>query len=109
MRKILTLMLTLVLVVSAFSLAVTPAKASSASLASIVPADLAMFAEWNTSDIKGTIDIVTGLLSKANLPVTTDMLFQQFDQSLTQSLGRPASFPKDIQPWLGTIVAFAFP
>lgn len=111
MRKTFTLVVLLAIVVGAFNFTLTPVPvvAASSSVAAVMPADMGLFAEMNTSDLKGTLDLFTGLLSKANLPVSTAQLFQQLDQALSSALKRQASFEKDVLGWLGDSVGVGLP
>jgi Protein of unknown function (DUF3352) len=76
--------------------------ATTPSLASLMPADTFSFVEIRTDDPANRLAAIEGFLRSANIP--SDML-TSFDRALTQALGRPASFAKDIAPWLGNHVA----
>src|SRR5262245_49697832 len=87
-------------------LGLSPARHTSAasmpSLASLMPTGAFAFVEFRTDDPTSRLTAIEGFLRSANIP--SEML-TSFDKALTQALGRPASFAKDIAPWLGDRVA----
>ncbi len=106
MRKLLSLILLVVLTVGAVSTAPTrtAVAASSPSLASVMPADVLVFAEFRTSDFTTTVNRLADIARKAGAPVPEN-LYTDIDKSLTQALGRPATFEKDILGWVGDYAA----
>ncbi|MEP7288917.1 MAG: DUF3352 domain-containing protein [Chloroflexota bacterium] len=112
-RRILSLILLFVLVLGTVSLTASPVTAAptntavkSAPNADLLPLDTAFYLDFRSADLDGTLAFVGDVFQK----VTGEALppiFTSMDQGLTQTLGRPASFEKDIQPWLGEHVTVA--
>ncbi len=100
MKKVISLGLFIVLAFSVVSLSPRPAAAATTSLADLMPANVALYADLRTTDLTGSINTLVDLLKKADIPVPTN-LYAQLDQGLTQALGRPATFEKDVLSWLG--------
>jgi hypothetical protein len=110
LTKSFSLILALVLVIGVFSAAPAPrAVAAGDSLAAIMPANVALYGEVDTSDLKGTINALSTLVSKFGTPMTADQALSSLDMGLSSALGRAATFDQDIQPWLGNSVAFGVP
>ncbi len=78
--------------------------AASPSLADLMPANVALYADLRTANLDGTIGTFTGLLTKAGIAVPKN-IYASIDQGLTQSLGSPITVKKDILPWLGDHIA----
>ncbi len=89
--------------------AATPAaKDDNTAFADYLPADTLFYANIRTTDFQKNVNTVldwVGKLTGSPLPVSP---YAQIDQSLTQLLGRPASFEKDVLPWLGDHIAVGF-
>lgn len=81
-----------------------PAVAATQSLADLMPADVAFYVDVKTANFDKTVGSLTGLLSKAGIPIPAN-LYADVDKGLTQLLGHPASFQKDVLSWLGDHVA----
>jgi hypothetical protein len=110
LTKSFSLILTFVFVIGVLSVA-PPSRVAAAgdSLAAIMPANVALYGEVDTSDLKGTINALTTLVSKFGMPMTADQALGSLNQGLSGALGRAATFDQDIQPWLGNSIAFGVP
>src|SRR5260221_3247994 len=111
-KRMLVLTLLLVFVISAVGLAPTTATAApslavkDAPNAALLPADTALYADFKVGDLNKMLDFVGGIYEK----VTGEKMpgvFADVNRSLTQGLGRDASFEKDVQPWLGDHITAA--
>ncbi len=103
-RKILSFTLFVVLAVGVVGFAPRPVAAATISLADLMPADVGVYADLKTADFDKTVSTFTDLLKKAGIPVPAN-LYADIDKGLTQLLGRPATFQKDVLSWLGDHVA----
>jgi len=107
MRKIVSFALFVVLALSAIGFSRTPvalAATAPASLADLMPANVALYMDVRTANLDQTINTFVDLFRKAGMTVPTD-LYAQIDQALTQGLGHPATFKGDVLSWLGDHLA----
>ncbi len=111
MRKTLSLLVMVALVAAAVSFAPAPAPAAAASPspATFLPATTALYAEIQTTDVKGTLKSSLDLFSKlSGTTIEAEMILAMGDQQLSQLLGRPATLEKDVLAWLGDSIGLAW-
>src|SRR5215467_13286386 len=77
-----------------------PSQTTDLANADLLPADTALYFDFRAADLNDTISFIGGVYQKVAGTKMPD-IFAQVDQSLTQTLKRPASWAKDVQPWLG--------
>lgn len=112
MKRIATFSLVLALIIAVAGLQLAPAAAAPAAQdvpgapnANLLPADTALYADFRTNQIPDVVKLLQDITLKVSGTAMPDP-FQDIDKSLTQALGRPASWAKDIQPWLGDHLTF---
>jgi hypothetical protein len=105
-KRTLSVVTLLALVLATVGLGTAPATATPAAAqagspnAKLLPADTALFVDIRTADLDKTVNFVLGIVEKVT-GFRPGNPYEQFDQSLTQFLGRPATFQKDVLSWLG--------
>jgi hypothetical protein len=113
-KRTLSVVTLLALVLAAVGLGTTPATATPAAAqagspnAKLLPADTALYADFRTADLDKTVNFVLDTVQKVT-GFRPGNPYAQFDQSLTQFLGRPATFQKDVLSWLGDHVTVGLP
>ena len=68
--------------------------------ADLLSADTSLYFDFRAADLNDTLSFIGDTYQKVTGSKLPD-IFAQVDQGLTQTLKRPASWAKDIQPWLG--------
>src|SRR5438067_12460418 len=109
-RRIFWIIVLLSLIAGTLNLRASPVLAETddnATFTDYLPADTIVYASLRTSDIQASVDTLLNLATTIGGAKPPDP-YQQLDQSLTQFLGRPATFAKDILPWLGDHVSVGF-
>jgi len=113
-RRTLCLVVLLALLVGAVGLGTAPAtaaprKAAVVANADLLPADTAVYFDLKTGDWEKTVNFVLDTVQKVTgTRPDTSMVYGDIDRSLTQVLGRPATFEKDILSWLGDHLTVGF-
>ncbi len=94
--------------------ATSPATAAPSSAASdmpnakLLPATTSLYVDIRTANLTQTVDSVLNFVQKVTGTQPANV-WAQIDQSLTQELGRPVSFAKDIEPWIGDHLTVGLP
>jgi hypothetical protein len=102
MRALRFVLIALILIVLGVAPASRTIAATTPSLATLMPADVFIFAEFRTDDLTNRLAAIETFLGKANI---SSNIVSSFDRALTQAFGRPASLAKDVVPWLGDRIA----
>src|SRR5260221_772122 len=107
LKRIAALSLVMVFVLALVGLQVSSSLAApadqtiaSAPNANLLPSDTALYFDFRTNQISDVVKFIQNV----NLQVTGKAMpdpFQDIDKSLSDALGRSASWAKDIAPWLG--------